>query len=79
MTDTDSNNHIPFIRNVLLPKIINENDEFQSSEVISCDVKTSDHLDGFMSAIYMVKLITKEKGQSSRYAFTGFKTFVTRH
>lgn len=64
MTNIDSNNHIPFIRNELIPKIMNENEEFHSSEIISCDVKTSDHLDGFMSAIYMVQLITKEKGQS---------------
>lgn len=50
---TEAIRKINFIENEL-PKLIVQRDEFKGFEVIRCTAELSSHLDGFMSAIYMV-------------------------
>lgn len=52
-SETEAIRKINFIENEL-PKLIVSRGEFKEFEVIRCTAELSSHLDGFMSAIYMV-------------------------
>lgn len=52
-SETEAIRKINFIESEL-PKLIVQGDEFKGFEVVRCTAELSSHLDGFMSAIYMV-------------------------
>jgi hypothetical protein len=49
-----------FIEKVLVPRILKEEPSFHNHRLVTCVCEKSQHLDGFMSAIFMVALTTQD-------------------
>jgi hypothetical protein len=49
-----------FIEKVLVSKILTGDSNFQNHKLVTCVCEKSQHLDGFMSEIFMVALTTQD-------------------
>lgn len=59
MAQSEALRKIDFIENFLPKIIVERNEDFRGFEIVSCKAELNKHLDGFMSAIYDVKLTMK--------------------
>lgn len=55
--------HINFTKNVLIQKIIDNNEELKNQKLVKYDIKTTDELNGFMSNILFLKLFMKDQNE----------------
>lgn len=61
--EDDATKKLNFIENSLPKLILQRNKDLSEQTVVKCTAKASSSLDGFMSAIYTVELVLKDRSE----------------
>uniref|UniRef100_A0A182NDU0 CHK domain-containing protein n=1 Tax=Anopheles dirus TaxID=7168 RepID=A0A182NDU0_9DIPT len=57
---------VNYIKTEIVKQVISNNDCFREIEVVSCELRTPKHLDGFMSAIHELMLVVRNKSDGQQ-------------